>query len=82
MDVEALEGWRAAALVVAAAAFLVVEALLVRWAWRIRTGRAPGADESRLPVRLSRAWELLWTLLPALGLLVLIVLGVRATWER
>jgi heme/copper-type cytochrome/quinol oxidase subunit 2 len=58
-------------LAIATAIFLVVEALLVasalRW-WRA----APAGERARW------RWELLWTLLPALGLLALGLLSGRA----
>jgi heme/copper-type cytochrome/quinol oxidase subunit 2 len=80
MEGEALGGLRGAVLVAAAATFLVIEALLLAAAWRTYADGRPAADAAHPPVRLSRAWELLWTVLPAVGLLALLVLGARALW--
>ena len=77
-------------LAIAAGIFVVVEALLIASTLRLRHahrgdapprahGPAPTPDDraSLLPVRVHWAWELVWTVLPALGLLALGVLGVR-----
>ncbi|HLI25599.1 MAG TPA: hypothetical protein VKZ60_00925 [Chloroflexota bacterium] len=81
MGSEELGSLRVAVLVAVAATFLVIEALLLRTAWRPRTSAPPPGEESRLSVRLSRAWEMLWAVLPALGLLALLLLGARALWQ-
>ena len=72
-----LEGLRWLTLLVAAAIFVVIEAWLLSAAWRSRAD-APRPPEATSPVRLSRGWELLWAVLPALGLLILVIAAARA----
>lgn len=65
-------------LVLAATVFLVVQGLLLYMAWR-PSGRPTeeAAEGATLPAdRPRRGWELLWTLLPALGLLALVLAGL------
>lgn len=64
-------------LALAAGAFLAVEVLLIASVVRLwRAARARPRAAGRPPVRWG--WELLWTVLPALGLLVLAILGVQS----
>ncbi|HLH25622.1 MAG TPA: hypothetical protein VK066_24145 [Chloroflexota bacterium] len=64
-------------LAVAAGVFLIVEALLLASVFRLwRT--APRETDHR-PVRWG--WELLWTALPALGLLALAILGAQSLFS-
>jgi heme/copper-type cytochrome/quinol oxidase subunit 2 len=63
-------------LILAAGVFLAVECLLI--ASVVRLWRAAGTEaprRGRPPVRWG--WELLWTALPALGLLALALLGAQ-----
>jgi heme/copper-type cytochrome/quinol oxidase subunit 2 len=67
--------------VLAAGTFLAVEVLLI--ASVLRLWRAAGAGpprQGRLPVRWG--WELVWTLLPVLGLAALALLGAQALLSR
>ena len=65
-------------LAVALGIFVVTEVLLLRSAWHL--WRDGTATLPLVPVRLSRGWELLWTALPALGLLALAVAAAQAAW--
>jgi heme/copper-type cytochrome/quinol oxidase subunit 2 len=71
-------GWLTLALAVGA--FVVVEVLLMAAAWRLRQPPEPESD--RRSFRLSWRWELLWTLLPAVGLLALGLLSAQALFDR
>ena len=72
----AVGGLESLTFVLAAATFLVVEALLVIATLRLwRAARAAPEPGARPPVRWG--WELVWTALPALGLLVLGLLGAQ-----
>ena len=67
-------------LALAAAVFVVVEGLLLASWCRPAAGdrtTPPGANGGP-PFRVNRTRELLWTALPALGLLLLGLLGARA----
>lgn len=69
-------GW--VALAAAALIFLVAQALLLAAALRTprtspREPRPPNAPRYRL----SRGWEVVWTLLPAIGLLLLALFGLQ-----
>ena len=70
-------------LVAAVGVFVVVEGLLLAAAWRPRSSTPRESARTggrREQFRLSRGWELLWTALPALGLLVLGLVAARATF--
>ena len=69
-------GWLV--LIVAVVVFVGVEALLVVALVRMRRGEAAGRSARPPWVRVRWGWELLWTLLPALGLLALGLLGAQA----
>jgi heme/copper-type cytochrome/quinol oxidase subunit 2 len=63
-------------LVLAAGTFLAVEALLLASVLRLwRRARAAPRPEGRFPLRWG--WELVWTALPAVGLLALAILSAR-----
>lgn len=79
MPVTLDEGARGLVLVAALAIFVVTEVLLLRSAWRL--WRDGTATLPVVPVRLRRGWELLWTALPALGLLVLGIAAAQAAWR-
>jgi heme/copper-type cytochrome/quinol oxidase subunit 2 len=68
-----LAGLDGVTLALAAGTFLVVEILLI--ASVARLWRARPRPAGQVPVRWG--WELLWTALPALGLLVLGILGAQ-----
>lgn len=80
MDGEGLGGLRGAVLIAAAATFLVIEVLLLGAAWRTYADGRPTAHAVRPPLCVRRAWELLWTVLPAVGLLALLAFGARTLW--
>jgi heme/copper-type cytochrome/quinol oxidase subunit 2 len=64
-------------LALAVGTFLAVELLLIASVLRLwRTARTEPRQAGRLPVRWG--WELLWTVLPALGLLALAILGAQS----
>jgi heme/copper-type cytochrome/quinol oxidase subunit 2 len=64
-------------LVLAVGTFLAVEILLIASVLRLwRAARAESPQSGRLPVRWG--WELFWTVLPALGLLALAILGAQS----
>jgi heme/copper-type cytochrome/quinol oxidase subunit 2 len=68
-------------LALAAGIFLAVESLLLASALRTPpSAPSPAADgRDSLPrFRLSRGWELVWTALPALGLLALGIAAAQA----
>jgi heme/copper-type cytochrome/quinol oxidase subunit 2 len=65
-------------LIVAAVVFVGVEALLVVAALRLRRGETAAGAAPPSRWRVSWGRELVWTLLPALGLLVLGLLGAQA----
>jgi len=66
-------------LAVAALVFLAVQALLLVSALRTPRTAPPDPLPPNTPrYRLSRGWEIVWTLLPALGLLLLGLLGAQA----
>ena len=70
-------------LVAAVGVFVVVEGLLLAAAWRLHSSpprESARAGGTREQFRLSRGWELLWTALPALGLLVLGLVAARAAF--
>jgi heme/copper-type cytochrome/quinol oxidase subunit 2 len=69
-------GWLV--LIVAVIVFVSVEVLLVVAMLRMRRGEAAGRSARPPWVRVRWGWELLWTLLPALGLLALGLLGAQA----
>ena len=72
-----MEGLRWLTLAAAVAIFVVVEAWLLRAAWQPHAD-APRPPEATSAVRLQRGWELLWAMLPALGLLILVFAAARA----
>ena len=64
-------------LVLAAGTFLAVEVLLIASVLRLwRAARTEPRPAERPPVRWG--WELVWTVLPALGLLALAILGAQS----
>jgi heme/copper-type cytochrome/quinol oxidase subunit 2 len=67
-------------LAAAAILFVVVEGLLLLAAWRPRRGARPPRDGGLEPppVQPNWVWEVIWTVLPAAGLVVLGALGVGA----
>lgn len=65
-------------LIVAVVVFVGVEALLVAAVLRMRRDEATAGSGRPTWVRVNWGWELLWTLLPALGLLALGLLGAQA----
>jgi heme/copper-type cytochrome/quinol oxidase subunit 2 len=66
-------------LAAAAVVFLGVELWLLVAAWRTPRRAPPEPLPSTAPrYRLSRGWEVVWTLLPALALLALALLSVQA----
>jgi heme/copper-type cytochrome/quinol oxidase subunit 2 len=70
-------------LAVAALVFLAVQALLLVSALRTPRTAPPDPRPPNTPrYRLSRGWEVVWTLLPALGLLLLGLLGAQALLAR
>ena len=70
-------------LVAAVGVFVVVEGMLLAAAWRPRSPMSRESTPARgrpEQFRLSRGWELLWTTLPALALLVLGLVAARAAF--
>ena len=66
-------------LAAAAVVFLGVEIWLLVAAWRTPRRAPPEVVPPTAPrYRLSRGWEVVWTLLPALALLALALLSVQA----
>jgi heme/copper-type cytochrome/quinol oxidase subunit 2 len=70
-------------LAAAAVVFLGVEIWLLVAAWRTPRRAPPTALSPAAPrYRLSRGWEVIWTLLPALAVLALALLSVQALLAR